>query len=140
MPRLVGRWLWLTALGASTFLLSHAVVELGWERWLAPTVLDRPWFLGSRRALVLTQSVLGVVALAVGLRQSRTSGGRVSDAAALAAGVLLALTGAFAAIGPDSLLRGPASLWPVALLSAGLLVVLPIAAGVLLAAFLRPRR
>lgn len=127
---------WLLA-GVVVFAALHLFYAATWRRLFAPAALELAWFMGSRRAILVTQAVLFAVAFVGGLRPVPARR-RAVEAGSFAAGLVAAMATAFFVLGPERLLVGPARLWPVALLSGGLLMLAPVALGAALAGWLRP--
>ncbi len=122
--------------GVAAFLACHGLLALAWERFLQPeAALETPWFLASKTGIVATQVALGLVALILALRAASWRN-RFNEAGLMAAGVMAAVTALFFVLGPARLLVGPPELWPVALVSALLLLAPAILAGTLLGGYL----
>lgn len=126
-------------MGVIAFLLLQGLFALTWESLFQPATLETPWFLGSRKAILVTQVVLGALALIQALRGSRWRQ-RFVDAVLMAAGVMAAVVALFFLLGPDRLMIGPTDLWPVVLTSAFLLLAPAILAGAFLGGYLRDRK
>jgi uncharacterized membrane protein len=128
------------ALGAGGFAVLQLFLNLSWELWFQPSTLETPWFLGSPRAIVVTQVALGALGLARALRRGSTWRIRIVEAGWTTVGVMVALTTAFFWIGPERLMVGPTRLWPVVLSSSFLLLAPAILAGTLLGGHLSRMR
>ncbi len=124
-----------TGLGIVCFLVLQAFFVLTWERLFQPATLETPWFLGSKASIVVTQLALGLVALILALR-ARSWRQRFTEAGLMTAGVMAAAIAVFFLLGPARLMVGPPELWPVALVSALLLLAPAILAGTLLGGYL----
>ncbi len=119
-----------------TFVCVHLVLSSSWGL-LGPSALDRPWFLGSRKALATTQLALGLVAAVVAFRRPPLWREWLGSAAYLAFGAVAAMAGLFFAIGPAELMLGPTRLWPLSLAAAAFLLAPAVLAGSLLGGFLK---
>jgi len=105
--------------------------------WFVEAEIDQPWFLATRKSLIVTQIAFGMAALAISLGRASNWRERFRGGGALAAGALVALAGTFWIVGPEKLMLGSTHLWPLALLAATVLLVLPVLAGTLLGGFFR---
>lgn len=122
-------------LGVVCFLVLQAFFALTWERLFQPATLETPWFLGSKASIVVTQLAVALVALILALR-ARSWRQRFTEAGLMAAGVMAAAIAVFFLLGPAKLMVGPPELWPVALVSALLLLGPAVLAGALLGGYL----
>jgi hypothetical protein len=96
------------ALGAATFAIAHAIVIAKWTAWFGG--VHEPWFLNSGRAVVFTTALLFGVSIVSGLFEF--------------SGVLIA-AGAFATMTVIvfGLSDGPGTIFPIVLVSGGLLIL-----------------
>lgn len=122
-------------LGVVAFLALQGFFALTWDRLFQPAMIETPWFMGSKPAIVATQAVLALLAFALALRASSWRE-RFADLGLMTAGVMAAVTALFVLIGPEALMVGPVRLWPVVLASALLLLAPAILAGTLLGGYL----
>jgi hypothetical protein len=96
------------ALGALAFAAAHAIIVSKWGEWFGG--LHEPWFLNSGRAVAFTTALLFGVGLAGGL--FGLSG------LMIAAGAFVTMTVVFFRL-PD----GPGNIFPVVVVSGGLLIL-----------------
>ncbi len=110
--------------GGLSFFMLHAVFVATWQTWFTGSALEQPWFLGSRRSIVVSQIALFGVALAVGLMGSGSWLQRFRVGGVFLGGVLGSMACLLFILGPEKLMEGPTRLWPMVLIS-GLLLVGP---------------
>ena len=122
------RWISF-ALGAATFLATHAVERAAWSSWFGAA--NTPWFLNSGRAVAFTAGcvlVAGLLASACARDRddALVHGGNVAAGAAVAMALVLFLS-------------GPGTIFPVVLVFGTVIVAASSFAGTLLTFPFKPK-
>ena len=123
-------------LGAGLFVALELLFVATWELWFQPARIEAPWFLGSRKAVIVTQTSFGLASLALGLGARWPWRRRLEAGSTFAVGAVVAMVVVFSLLGAERLLLGPTRLWPIALAAGATILALPVLAGTLAAGLL----